>query len=294
LAITEKEENKEKSVSENEIVEEESNDDKKEETKEIEEEQMLRERKHPKKKTGNNAENSENIEDGSNEIINASQSNDLDTKQLSENSEILLNAYDAASEQDFPDNISEQELNKLLDEAISRQKHILDDKKKKESLERLEYDSVHESFSSINFHMSLLFLLGVLTLINLPATVSWAKNYSYNPRLSPDPSFIPAMIVLVSISLLWQFGAPRNVHGYNMLSGAFYGLAVGCILYCQDSLYRLNYVIPGVFIIITLQQLFFPKKPEENQEEQSDKDLKNKIERMKTLLEQCGDLESAD
>ncbi|XP_055373238.1 GPI inositol-deacylase [Condylostylus longicornis] len=243
----------------------------------------------------NKEEESKNLNDDKDMATNHKNENEIDTKQLSESSEILLNAYDAASEQDFPEDISETELNKLLDEAITRQKQILDEKKKKESLERLEYDSVHESFSSINFHMTLLILLGILTLINLPATVSWAKNYTYDRRLSPDPSYIPSLIVLLSISILRQFGAPRNVYGYTILSGILYAIAGGCILYCQDSIYRLNYIIPAIFLLITIQQLFLPKKPEENQEEEADKELKNKIERMKNLLEECeGDLESAD
>lgn len=48
--------------------------------------------------------------------------------------------------------------------------------------------------------------------------------------------------------------------GYKAISAVLYIDAVLSLLYCQDSIYRLNYVIAGVFIIITLHQMLAPKE----------------------------------
>lgn len=48
-------------------------------------------------------------------------------------------------------------------------------------------------------------------------------------------------------------------HGYEPMSSLCYVMAIIAVLYCQDSLYRLNAIISSMFIIIALQQLFMPK-----------------------------------
>lgn len=61
-------------------------------------------------------------------------------------------------------------------------------------------------------------------------------------------------------------------------------MAIICVLYCQDSLYRLNAIISGIFVIIALQQLFMPKmlaKRQVVQETGIDIDLMERVRRLK-------------
>lgn len=61
-------------------------------------------------------------------------------------------------------------------------------------------------------------------------------------------------------------------------------MAIICVLYCQDSLYRLNAIISGIFIIIALQQLFMPKMQPKRQvveETGIDIDLMERVRRLK-------------
>lgn len=61
-------------------------------------------------------------------------------------------------------------------------------------------------------------------------------------------------------------------------------MATICVLYCQDSLYRLNAIISGIFIIIALQQLFMPKMQPKRQvveETGIDIDLMERVRRLK-------------
>lgn len=63
-----------------------------------------------------------------------------------------------------------------------------------------------------------------------------------------------------------------------------YVMAIICVLYCQDSLYRLNAIIASMFIIIALQQFFMPKmtvKNEPKDENIIDTDLLDRVRRLR-------------
>lgn len=80
-------------------------------------------------------------------------------------------------------------------------------------------------------------------------------------------------------------------HGYEPMSSLCYVMAIIAVLYCQDSLYRLNAIISSMFIIIGLQQLFMPKllvKNEPKEENVIDTDL---LERVRRLREDMSTLE---
>lgn len=68
------------------------------------------------------------------------------------------------------------------------------------------------------------------------------------------------------------------------MSSLCYVMAIIAVLYCQDSLYRLNAIISSMFIIIALQQLFMPKllvKNEPKEENPIDTDLLDKVRRLR-------------
>lgn len=63
-----------------------------------------------------------------------------------------------------------------------------------------------------------------------------------------------------------------------------YMMAIICVLYCQDSLYRLNAIIASIFVIIALQQFFMPKKLVKNEpkvENAIDTDLLDRVRRLR-------------
>uniref|UniRef100_A0A182T8C5 GPI inositol-deacylase n=1 Tax=Anopheles maculatus TaxID=74869 RepID=A0A182T8C5_9DIPT len=112
----------------------------------------------------------------------------------------------------------------------------------------------------INFHLPLFFLVIMLALLNVPSVITWAKNYHYANTLQPDPSLVPALIVLVCLAVLWQLNTPRNVYGYELLAALLVIVAFVSVLYCQVHVYRLNYSIGLVFLAITVHQIIAPKR----------------------------------
>ncbi|XP_031625609.1 GPI inositol-deacylase [Contarinia nasturtii] len=180
---------------------------------------------------------------------------------------------------------SEEELEKLISQMVERQKVEEDKRNKEMKIARAEYDDVPDGLSAINFHMTLFLLLCVLALLNIPSVLVWARNYKYGEKiLQHDPSYFPAIASIASLSVIWQLPTPRNVHGYEPMSSLCYVMAIIAVLYCQDSLYRLNAIISSMFIIIALQQLFMPKllvKNEPKDENVIDVDLLERVRRLR-------------
>lgn len=68
------------------------------------------------------------------------------------------------------------------------------------------------------------------------------------------------------------------------MSSLCYVMAIIAVLYCQDSLYRLNAMISSMFIIIALQQLFMPKLLAKNEPKEVnviDTDLLDRVRRLR-------------
>lgn len=80
-----------------------------------------------------------------------------------------------------------------------------------------------------------------------------------------------------------NFSCFRNY--YKVVSTALYMAAVASVLYCQDAIFKLNFIIVGVFVIITLHQLFSPKQKTAAKEEPNDliDDLKTSYDKIKTV-----------
>ncbi|KAL5277878.1 PGAP1 family protein [Megaselia abdita] len=195
---------------------------------------------------------------------------------------------DLVPAEDEPINPEDEELKRLLKEAIESQKKILEEKKSKSKEERQEYDAVPDGLSGLHFHMTLFLLLCVITILNIPSTLSWAKNFHYQKTLPSDPSLIPSVLILTCLSLLWQFETPRNVHAYNFLGSVLYVCAVICIIYCQDSVYRLNGVISSVFLVMTVHQFGSSKKEDcDNPMELGDPLILDRISKMEAVLKEA-------
>lgn len=72
-------------------------------------------------------------------------------------------------------------------------------------------------------------------------------------------------------------------NGYKFLSNVLYFFAALAIIYCQDSIYRLNSIISIVFAIITLHQMCGTvEKPKEESPEELE--LRRKIQKIREGL----------
>lgn len=121
----------------------------------------------------------------------------------------LKNEKSLISSNKNPSPEENEAVEKMLDDLMKRQH---DEKLKQEKdPSRLEYNSLADGLDEINFHFPLFFLLIVITLLGMPSSITWAKNYHYSKILTPDPFRIPATICLISLGCLWQLNTPRNM-----------------------------------------------------------------------------------
>lgn len=106
---------------------------------------------------------------------------------------------------------SSEEIEKMLEELLTKQREEKLKNEKNQGFSRVEYDSLTEGLDEINFHLPLFFLLVVITILGLPSVVTWAKNYHFTRILSPDPMKISATVVLSCLGFIWQLNTPRDV-----------------------------------------------------------------------------------
>lgn len=69
------------------------------------------------------------------------------------------------------------ELERLLEDMTKRQEKDDEERRKVELAARVEYDEVPDGMSVINFHITIFLFLCLLTILNLPSVISWARNY---------------------------------------------------------------------------------------------------------------------
>lgn len=153
----------------------------------------------------------------------------------------------------------ERELDKMLKESVERQTKKEAEKNEEELRRREEYEGIKEGLTPLHFHFTLFLFLVVLTLLNLPSAITWAKNFEH-ARQMIDASTVPAVLTISALAVIWQMSTPRPmVQGYQVLAMVLYGMALVTIIYCLDSPFLLNNIIATIFVLVALQQIFSPR-----------------------------------
>lgn len=72
---------------------------------------------------------------------------------------------------------------------------------------------------------------------------------------------------------------------YKVVSSSLYVAAVAAVLYCQEAIFKLNFIIIAVFALIAMHQLLAPKEKVQPKDEPADimDDLKTSYDRIKTV-----------
>lgn len=135
-----------------------------------------------------------------------SKKEDADTSQSS-----LVESKPVETEENEEDKAEGEEIDRVLDEAMAKQREEKAKKDKELAAARVEYDDITEGLSDINFHLPMFFLLVIMAMLSAPSVVTWARDYHYSRTLSSDPMLIPATAVLLSLGVIWQLNTPRNL-----------------------------------------------------------------------------------
>lgn len=71
---------------------------------------------------------------------------------------------------------------------------------------------------------------------------------------------------------------------YKVTSSLLYVAAVLSVLYCQEAIFKLNYIIAGIFVVIAIHQIVSPKQKSTDEHAPPDffDNLKTNYDRIKT------------
>ncbi|TDG41841.1 hypothetical protein AWZ03_011731 [Drosophila navojoa] len=119
--------------------------------------------------------------------------------------------------------------------------------------EKQAKDELCVGLRNFSFHVTLLLMLLILLLLNVPTSLAWIRSRKHGVVL-PDSSIRTTIVALSSISLLLQIRAPQKLRGNLILSILLYACAGISLLYCQMAIYRLNFIIAGAFAVIAMHQ----------------------------------------
>lgn len=132
----------------------------------------------------------------------------------------------------------------------------------KKSLGMTNTTKKQEDFDKMHFHLSLGLLWALTTVLNLPSLLAWSHNavtLGIFIPLSPDHSFVPAVIYCLSIPFTWNDSQPnkQKTH-YYLVSFSCQLASVLIVSFGLVSMYRINYIVSFVVVCLSLHQAFAP------------------------------------
>ena len=128
----------------------------------------------------------------------------------------------------------------------------------------------------VHFQFTLALLWLMSTLLNIPTLLSWTRNLRHGLPLPADPSLIHAVILCGSLSILWQNeGKPKVEKKYfSAMAIILQGLAIFIGTFAMVTVYRLSFAISAVFVVVTTHQLVSPNREQEEQEIDTQVDIR--------------------
>ncbi|CAG9093674.1 unnamed protein product [Plutella xylostella] len=142
-----------------------------------------------------------------------------------------------------------------VSDSETRQEVESKEESKKSRRRRKSDHEMDEELSNLHFHTMMFFLWMVVTLINVPCLLTWARNFKYSMVLKPDTSYHTGLIMSVCSSAVWQIEGPRrNKRCSEFLSALLFTMAVFILSLGPLSLTIVNYSVTFMFAMITVQQ----------------------------------------
>ncbi|XP_031765165.2 GPI inositol-deacylase isoform X2 [Galleria mellonella] len=180
-----------------------------------------------------------NREDG-NENINS----EPNVTQGTENNTKTVSVYESPKEQAASSSNTEHNMDRE------------NDKKKCDDNIHNYDDDDDDDLNNIHFHMILFLMWMSVTLVNVPALLTWARNFKHTMVLKPDTSYHSGLILSLCSCVVWQFNGPRKkLKYYEAVSALLFTMAVCILALGPVSLTVVNYGVTFMFMVITLQQL---------------------------------------
>lgn len=176
---------------------------------------------------------------------------DIQKKESSKqntNSEIPKAIENKTSSNNIPQTDNKSNSNLLSENETEKNKNKCD-------LNKSEH--IDEDLNNINFHMMMFFLWMIVTLVNVPALLTWARNFKYSMVLKPDTSYHTGLIMSACSTIIWQMSGPKkDLRNYEAVTSLLFTMAVFILALGPFSLAIVNYGVTFMFVVISLHQLY--------------------------------------
>lgn len=107
---------------------------------------------------------------------------------------------------------SERVLDILIERSIKEFAAQKNSKTKQQDINKKEYETINEFMSFMNFHTTILNLLILLFILNVPCLLTWIKNYKSIISLPNDSSLFPTIAVVCCLFCILEWTAPKKVY----------------------------------------------------------------------------------
>ncbi|KAL0893128.1 hypothetical protein ABMA27_014761 [Loxostege sticticalis] len=115
---------------------------------------------------------------------------------------------------------------------------------------------VDDELNNLNFHVMMFFLWMSVALVNVPALLTWARNFKHSMVLKPDTSYHTGLVMSILSTCVWQMEGPRRkLRYYDNVAALLFTMAVCILALGPLSLTIVNYGVTFMFAVITIQQL---------------------------------------
>ncbi|KAI5651707.1 PGAP1-like protein domain-containing protein [Phthorimaea operculella] len=139
--------------------------------------------------------------------------------------------------------------------------------------ERRDSGGLDDDLNNLNFHMMMFLLWVCVTLVNVPALLTWARNFKYSMVLKPDTSYHVGLMMSACSACLWQMDSPKkNLKHYDVVAAMLFLTAVFIIVLGPFSLTIVNYSVTCMYIVITVQQLLDKAETSDDSENSAQND----------------------
>ncbi|CAB3224247.1 unnamed protein product [Arctia plantaginis] len=146
-------------------------------------------------------------------------------------------------------------------DGIANEKKSEQSSKRKESNNSENNLDMHEGLNNLNFHMMLFFMWLTVTLVNMPALLTWARNFRYSKVLETDTSYHTGLVMSACSGYVWQINGPRkHLRSYETVSALLFTMAVIILVLGPLYLPIVNYGVTFMFVTLTVQQMFDKEK----------------------------------
>ncbi|XP_053646137.1 GPI inositol-deacylase [Cherax quadricarinatus] len=131
--------------------------------------------------------------------------------------------------------------------------------------------STDRALSRVHFNMTIMMLVFVVVILNMPTLIIWSRLVSNNLPLTEDPTLSVTVTLLVTLCFLWQKKLPKTDRKYyKVVSWVIHFMACITLLFGSIHIYRVPYFVTGALVLLAVHQTLAPRASNDDSDDEDD------------------------